>query len=110
MVINTTFLKKRDCALCGVDISKRDASAKFCFECMYSRDKRTGGYVAHKAVSLSIKRGELPKASTLICVDCGTQARDYDHRDYNKPLDVAPVCRPCNKKRGPAIPVIKEAA
>lgn len=28
---------------------------------------------------------------------------DYDHRDYTKPLSVEPVCRSCNKLRGPAI-------
>jgi hypothetical protein len=39
------------------------------------------------------------------CVDCGAQARDYDHRDYNKPLEVDPVCRRCNLRRGPAIEV-----
>jgi hypothetical protein len=39
------------------------------------------------------------------CVDCGAQARDYDHRDYNKPLEVNPVCRRCNLRRGPAIEV-----
>ena len=46
--------------------------------------------------------GRLPNAKTLICVDCGAQAHDYDHRDYRKPLDVVPVCRSCNLKRGPA--------
>lgn len=32
------------------------------------------------------------------------RARDYDHRDYNKPLEVEPVCHSCNMKRGPGIP------
>jgi hypothetical protein len=103
-------LQARNCANCGVDIRKRDLSAKFCFECMYSKPKRTGGYLAHKAVNRAVSTGELPKASTLACVDCGVQARDYDHRDYNKPLDVVPVCRRCNKMRGSAIPVEQAAA
>ena len=53
-------------------------------------------------VHAQIKHGVLPKASSLACVDCGKQAFDYDHRDYLKPLDVEPVCRSCNLKRGPA--------
>jgi len=49
-----------------------------------------------------ISDGWLVRASALICVDCGKQARDYDHRDYERPLDIDPVCRRCNQKRGPA--------
>ncbi len=37
------------------------------------------------------------------CVDCGKKAGHYDHRDYNQPLDVQPVCESCNCRRGPAI-------
>lgn len=47
------------------------------------------------------KTGQIPRANTLICVDCGAQAEVYDHRDYLKPKDVEPVCRKCNYKRGP---------
>jgi formylmethanofuran dehydrogenase subunit E len=38
------------------------------------------------------------------CRDCGEPSTDYDHRDYNKPLEVEPVCRSCNLLRGPALP------
>ena len=31
------------------------------------------------------------------------RATQYDHRDYNKPLEVTPVCPSCNGKRGAAI-------
>ena len=64
----------------------------------------TGAYIAHKAVTCAVKRGELPPAKALNCVDCGCQARDYDHRDYNAPMVVVPVCRRCNRLRGPATP------
>jgi hypothetical protein len=36
------------------------------------------------------------------CVDCGAQARDYDHHmgyEERHALDVEPVCRPCHNKR-----------
>jgi hypothetical protein len=42
-------------------------------------------------------------ARTFNCVDCGKTAHGYDHRDYRKPLDVVPICRSCNYKRGPAL-------
>jgi hypothetical protein len=59
-----------------------------------------------KAISLvqrAIRRGEMPPAKALICVDCGKPALEYDHRDYSKPLEVEPVCSSCNHFRGPAI-------
>ena len=55
-------------------------------------------------VSKAVKAGDIPHISTQSCVDCGKQAAAYDHRDYNKPLDVEPVCKSCNYKRGAAIP------
>ena len=51
-------------------------------------------------ITQAVRKGLLPPARTLICVDCGKQARDYDHRDYSKPLNVNPVCRGCNLRRG----------
>lgn len=58
---------------------------------------------AHKVVRAAIITGVLPPAKSLRCADCGAQAQQYDHRDYSKPLDVDPVCRSCNAKRGCAI-------
>lgn len=51
-----------------------------------------------------VRLGFIKKASEYKCVDCGKQAEHYDHRDYNKPLDIEPVCQRCNFNRGPAIP------
>lgn len=59
---------------------------------------------ARRDVSNAIHRGDLLPAASQRCVDCGARARDYDHRDYTKPLEVVPVCRPCNKRRGPGHP------
>lgn len=66
---------------------------------------QTENDLQHKArkIFLSAKRkGRFPNAKTLTCVDCGKQAHDWDHRSYLRPLDVVPVCRSCNLKRGPA--------
>jgi hypothetical protein len=55
---------------------------------------------AKKAVYLAIWNGNLSKAYLKKCTDCSHYAEVYDHRDYAKPLDVEPVCRRCNVKRG----------
>lgn len=59
--------------------------------------------VCHRIVSIAIRHGFLAPAYEHDCVDCGQQATVYDHRDYNKPLEVEPVCRACNKRRGAAV-------
>lgn len=63
-------------------------------------------YKSHKYVAAAIRDGYLPRPSSLTCLDCGAPAQAYDHRDYNKPLDVEPVCHACNVKRGPALPFV----
>lgn len=55
------------------------------------------------AVTAAVRRGDLKPAKECVCVDCGAPARHYDHRDYNKPLEVGPVCPSCNARRGPAM-------
>ena len=61
---------------------------------------------AHSWIRMAVKHGYLQKPSTLTCLDCGQPAQVYDHRDYNKPLDVEPVCHACNVNRGPAKPFV----
>lgn len=63
-------------------------------------------FLQRKAISMvasAIKKGNLPKPTVLLCVDCGSDAHEYDHRDYTQPLKVDAVCRKCNRKRGFAI-------
>lgn len=57
------------------------------------------------AIWYAVKTGRLKRLSTefVKCSDCNARATMYDHRDYNKPFDVDPVCGKCNRKRGPAI-------
>jgi hypothetical protein len=62
-----------------------------------------GKTAAAVAVAAAIKSGALRHPSECTCEDCGKPAKFFDHRDYNKPLLVAPVCHSCNLKRGPAI-------
>lgn len=64
----------------------------------------SGGLLAIAAVARAVKAGKLPSAKDFSCVDCAKPAVEYDHRDYNFPLKVEPVCRRCNILRGSAVP------
>lgn len=68
-----------------------------------------GSRKARCAVSNALRSGLLRPASEFKCADCGVAATEYDHRDYNEPLYVVPVCHSCNVMRGKAIPLKKAA-
>jgi len=69
-------------------------------------DALRGKFRAGHAVTKAKREGRLPRLDGDIgCVDWGAPATDYDHRDYNKPLEVEPTCRRCNLRRGPAVPL-----
>lgn len=53
-------------------------------------------------VARAIRAGVLMPARMLRCIDCGNWAHGWEHRDYDKPLEVDPTCTSCNFKRGPA--------
>jgi hypothetical protein len=96
------------CRLCNQEILNRYHNAKHCWRCVDSQGIVNGGRKAMTAVNKAIKKGIIASPKTLICVDCERPGECYDHRDYNKPLDVVPVCRKCNYRRGAAIPLKKE--
>ena len=93
------------CRICTNEIIGRDARAKICWLCYDRNGVVSGARKAIAAVAQAVKKGILPSVKTLTCVDCGRPGECYDHRDYNKPLEVVPVCRKCNFRRGSAIPV-----
>lgn len=104
--------EKKRCLDCNSDISHRRSTALRCEHCAKEKMKRTALEARLKRrwlsrvyghVSNAVKAGKLPHPHTQKCVDCGRWAQVWDHRDYNKPLDVEPVCRPCNYRRGPAV-------
>lgn len=57
--------------------------------------------IARALVSAAIKKGTLAQPYTLKCADCGDRADVYDHRDYNSPFKIEPVCQRHNGVRGP---------
>ena len=56
---------------------------------------------AKQAVASAVKRGAMPKASTLACRDCGGNAKEYHHESYtpDKWYDVVALCVPCHRRR-----------
>jgi hypothetical protein len=65
------------------------------------RRAKSGATRAHNQVFSAIQSGDLPRLDgSISCEDCGQPAVEYDHRNYKRPLDVHPVCRKCNKRRG----------
>lgn len=97
MNIYKTFACKR----CGVLTTRdRRSIADICFPC--SEEHRKEGTNASNIVNKAVRKGELQKVNSLTCVDCGSAAENYEHRDYTKPLEVEPVCRKCNLIRGHA--------
>lgn len=71
--------------------------SRHCLEC--GKAWRERQRVAMVEVRRAVMDGRIPPVRTLKCVDCGFPGHDYEHRDYDKPLDVVPVCRSCNQKR-----------
>lgn len=99
----------QDCGLSFYPNSEYPITGLRCIDCSARRGaalsrKRYGALAnrAHRAVKAAVKRGDLPHPSELGCTDCHKDAEVYDHRDYRKPLVVEPVCRSCNRKRGPS--------
>lgn len=94
-----------------VDNSRGNKRAGACIECKRTafRKTRIGGPPSEKvqqqagsALNYAIRRGKLPKVSTLICTDCGSPACHYHHHlGYEKEhwLDVIPLCRGCHRRR-----------
>ncbi len=106
-------LARFSCRRCRrVELVRGGTAGFHCAECratglapsLKSRSDWLGKDVAQRMVSISIRGGLLPKPRLLACVDCGGAASEYEHRDYNEPLRVEPICRRCNLRRGPAIP------
>lgn len=100
-----TLARFRCCICAEVELVTGGSKKFICSTC-----REAGHYVGHgkevagALVARAIRNGVLPSPRGRACADCGGPATEYDHRDYNKPLTVEPVCRGCNARRGPAIP------
>ena len=88
------------CVACNKPAWRAKRSMTLCVIC--ASDLHSAGAVAIALVAREIRAGRMQKATAHACVDCGRQAAEYDHRDYERPLDVVPTCCSCNRKRGHA--------
>lgn len=95
--------KRGACIVCKKPAYSKRAS--FCDGCF----RGSKPSVVEYAVAKAVREGRLKPIKQCICVDCGAPAHHYDHRDYNKPEEVDPVCARCNTERGPAIRFNEEA-
>lgn len=97
-------MREIECIVCGRRVEASHGSRKYCGPCS---NPKIGKPLAHKAreiAALARRTGKLPSFEGVKCVNCGEPATQYDHRDYRKPLEVEPVCRLCNNRRGPGKP------
>lgn len=107
-------LVRAKCCVCGtVELATGAGNFSRCRACKdagrYNRSHYRVNWLGHgdaqAAVQRAMREGRLPRPHTLRCADCGAPAIEYEHRDYNKPLAVEPICRSCNLLRGPAKPL-----
>lgn len=107
-------LVRGTCCVCkAVEMTRGTSHMYRCTSCRaagqwtlsHSRSAWYGKEPAGGIINLRVRKGEIPPATSFQCTDCSRPACQYDHRDYNRPLMVDPVCRSCNLRRGPAIPV-----
>lgn len=86
------IIQKRLSSLSGKNIVKRK-DKKY-------RESNPEKYHARQAVNNAIKRGDLPKTSSLKCNNCGDRASQYHHHSYKVKywLDVIPLCKKCHNK------------
>lgn len=69
----------------------------------YKLGQNSAIVAVYNAIHLDRRLKNLRK-EFIFCVDCKKRrAVHWEHRDYNKPLEVEPVCRSCNYKRGQGI-------
>lgn len=100
-------MKVRKCLRCTGPIASYQRVCSPCSAQRYIRSRHlSGGTLAHAAVARARKSGLLADPTTGPCADCGWRAIGYDHRDYNEPLRVDPVCQGCNVRRGKAAPKV----
>ena len=62
------------------------------------REKNPKKYRAHYMVNNAIRGGRLHRPN--VCEHCGAeQFTEASHTDYDKPLDVEWLCRPCHRRK-----------
>ena len=78
----------------------RRQSKKFRISQKHYRLRHPKRMKAKNAVNNAIRKGELPRPDTLLCINCFEQAKDYHHPSYEPEhkFKVVPVCKKCHRK------------
>ena len=95
-------MEKKKCSKCGI-INQRK-NQRYCIDChlAYMRNwrktHRLEGLPRKKMNCRShantyLRRGKIQKEN---CIKCGSVNSQMHHEDYDKPLDVIWMCRPCH--------------
>ncbi len=74
----------------GIENSKR----------IHEKNKTTKMVKAITEIMKKVRSGEMVPANFHECTYCFEVAKAYHHDDYDKPLEVKPVCLSCNKILG----------
>lgn len=104
---NVHFAK---CFRCGYEWIPKKQTIKTCAKCRspyWDVPRNKLEYMKMREFAIGLVqtdkyRGYRNKPDLEKCVDCGEQAKHWEHRSYARPLLVEPVCQKCNIKRGPA--------
>lgn len=100
--------KNKNCMHCGNQKNRRyPNNSYYCLKCTWAI-RHPLADIAFDCVKAAIRNGLMPRAKDLKCIDCGSMATEYDHRNYTRPIEVDPVCHGCNMRRGPAFPYVGE--
>jgi hypothetical protein len=97
---------RQSCRLCRIQYYKKyreDGRYDVVRKERWDKLKHSPMAKAKAKINSRIQYSGMKRAAEFLCVDCGDKASVYDHRDYNKPYEVDPVCRKCNLKRGPGL-------
>ena len=89
----------KTCFYCGQSIAAHlNPRTRMCDPCKAARLPYTE--MARALVEFHVDTNRIPRPDSMPCHDCGFMAEFYEHRNYNKPLHIAPICRSCNAVRG----------
>lgn len=64
-------------------------------------ERNSGARKAHEAVHYAVRKGRIPRVSTLQCANCPKPAAEYHHHLGYEPkhwFDVIPMCRSCHNR------------
>ena len=105
---NSTQYKCKKCGEDEWDCTIKRVARGICRKCepRYVRPTPNPNRASNAVLTRFVNAGLIPPPGDFLCIDCGARATCWEHRDYNKPLDVEPTCQSCNSLRGAGIDLV----